>query len=241
MEKRLLLSAGGFITLLLVLELMSILELRSHLESYAEYWKERIKERGSFVYVALGDSTAQALGASNPALGYVSLIAQAISTTKQRKVRIINLSQSGARVADVLATQLPQLKRYKKIDLVTVGIGSNNIRRWDQVVFYSEISQLAGALPKTKSVIATVPYFGGRVRANKQVSLAGDIIKQAASANKLAVSDLYSVTRAQRSLRNYTFDFFHPNNRGYRLWFEAFWEPIEPIVRTTKNRRRKTK
>lgn len=241
MEKRLLLAFAGFITLLLVLELMSILELRSHIESHADYWKERLKERGSFVYVALGDSTAQALGASNPKFGYVNLIAQAISKAKQRKVRIINLSRSGAQVNDVLSVQLPKLRQYKRIDLITVSIGSNDIRHWNQVAFFSEVSQLAEALPKSKSVIATVPYFGGRVRANKQVVIAGDIIKQAATTNKLALCDLYSATRAHNSFLNYNFDLFHPNNRGYKIWFEAFWQPIEPIVLNTKNRRHRKK
>ncbi|MHB8274889.1 MAG: hypothetical protein ACYDC9_09005 [Dermatophilaceae bacterium] len=61
------------------------------------------------MYVTLGGSAAQGVGASSPRRGYVSLVAEQLSRSTGRPVRVINLSRSGARVRDVVDEQQPRL------------------------------------------------------------------------------------------------------------------------------------
>ena len=45
---------------------VKLLQVRMSVDSYAEHWAEPVGERGGLVYVALGDSAAQGIGASRP-------------------------------------------------------------------------------------------------------------------------------------------------------------------------------
>lgn len=62
---------------------------------------------GGLLYVAPGDSAAQGIGASDPQRGYVGLLAKRLRDNAGRPVQIVKLSRSGARIKDVLDTQVP--------------------------------------------------------------------------------------------------------------------------------------
>ena len=57
------------------------------------------------LWVVLGDSTSQGLGATTREAGYVGVVHEALR--RRDAWRVINLSRAGAGVADVLARQLP--------------------------------------------------------------------------------------------------------------------------------------
>ena len=69
---------------------------------YADYWAVPRGEAGGLLYVALGDSAAQGVGASRPELGYVGLLAQRMREQTGRPVQVVNLSRSAARLADLV-------------------------------------------------------------------------------------------------------------------------------------------
>lgn len=71
------------------------------------WWREHAKLEGDLLYVALGDSTAQGIGASRPGNGYVGILADRIRALSGRTVRTVNLSVSGARATDLVEHQLP--------------------------------------------------------------------------------------------------------------------------------------
>lgn len=75
--------------------------------SNADYWSQPQGETGGLLYVALGDSAAQAVGTSDPRHGYVSLLADRLRESTGRPVEIVNLSRSGARIKDVLHVHSP--------------------------------------------------------------------------------------------------------------------------------------
>ena len=78
----------------------------------------------------LGDSTAQGIGASGYDKGYVGQLRRILEERTGKTWRVLNLSKSGARAADVLATRLPRLEALGTLpDLVTVAIGSNDVVR----------------------------------------------------------------------------------------------------------------
>lgn len=228
MIKRVLIGLLVLFAVIVVFELASLLRLKNSLNAFSSFWRQRAALEGDFVYVALGDSSAQGIGASAPLKGYVGLVAERIETKTGRKVRIVNLSVSGADVNDVTEKQLPQLKNYKA-DLITVTIGGNDVARNKLHDFERDYAALAGALPDG-SFAANIPYFGGRIRRNAEAIRASEIIAGLSSKHGLRLVDLQTPLREQNSVLNYASDLFHPSDRAYRLWADAFWKEIEPSL-----------
>lgn len=127
---------------------------------YTRYWNEQnqraVTEDGPLL-VAIGDSTAIGIGASDPSHSYVGLLGRALSERDGRRWRIVNLAQSGARAADGLERQLPAL-----VDLVRRGVvpsavvcclGSNDVV-WslDTVGVRRRLERLIGGLPDDSTV-----------------------------------------------------------------------------------------
>ncbi len=77
-------------------------------------------------------------------------------------MKLINLSVSGAKVADVTNNQLPQLQGLKP-DLVTIEIGANDIKGFDAVKFEADMKALVTQLPGN-TYISDVPAFTGRAQ-----------------------------------------------------------------------------
>lgn len=113
-------------------------QLRRSVEQYRSYWSVPQGQPGGTLYVALGDSTAQGIGASGPERGYVGLVAQRLAVATGRPVQVLNLSRSGARVHDVVTEQLPRLAGLSP-DLVTVAVGANDLKQYDEARFRADV------------------------------------------------------------------------------------------------------
>jgi acyl-CoA thioesterase I len=201
-----------------------VIRLRASVTSTAKYWIDNnAKTSGSYLYVALGDSAAQGIGASKPDKGYVGQIAQKLRDSG-KDVRVMNLSVSGAKITDVINVQLPAIKALQP-SLVTIEIGANDIADFDAAKFTAEFETLAAALPDG-SLVSNLPYFGGIVRADDKVTKANESIASIVASHNLVLVDLYKETKEHDSFRNYAADWFHPNNRGYQSWTTAFWKEI---------------
>ena len=213
----------GFIVVTLILaEVISLLQLRASLTSNTHYWQHRTSLKGELTYVALGDSAAQGIGASRPQNGYVGVIADRLAQQTGKTIRVVNLSVSGAKLQNILDTQIPQLKDYQP-DYITIEAGANDIVNFDAVNFKARFNQLAQLLPP-KTVVSNMPNFGGRISRDTAVQTANGIIAEAAKANNLRMADLYTATKSHESPLNYAADFFHPSNRGYKNWANSFWD-----------------
>lgn len=208
-------------------------ELYTQLARYQKYWSKsnlRPVHAEDFVYVALGDSAAQGVGASQPLKGYVGLIATELEHNNQQEVKILNLSKSGAKIKDVLEIQLPL---YKKLcletpQLITIEIGANDIISFDEQKFESEMGELMSELPK-KTVISDIPSFVGSryAKYEPRVIKANEIIHRLGAENGFKIAGLYERVAANHSLRTFAADVFHPSDYGYKTnWLEAFMERI---------------
>jgi acyl-CoA thioesterase-1 len=193
---------------------------------------------GELVYAALGDSTAQGLGASDPDHGYVGILAERIARRSGRTVRTVNLSVSGSTVEQAVGYQVPRLERMTHDvasdavhntvpDVVTVAIGANDIALWDAARFEQALAAVFDALPE-HAIVAELPCFHLPWN-ERRVAEANRIVHRLAAARGLAVAPLHRATgryglpgAVSRSAR----DLFHPNDRGYRHWARAF----EPLV-----------
>jgi len=199
--------------------------LKNSISSYKKYWQARVQKQGNLTLVVLGDSAAQGIGASKPEQGYVGQLASKIELASSKKVRVVNLSVSGAHVQDVIDTQLPQLSKYNA-DIVIVEVGGNDVANaFSATRFEEQYETLAKALPK-ETIIANIPYFGGRIRKNSEAIIASAIIAQLAEKHYLTLVDLQGETKKNDSWLNYSIDLFHPNYRGYTIWQNAFWPAV---------------
>lgn len=196
------------------------------IERTRTYWSQPRGEPGGLLYVALGDSAAQGVGASSPDKGYVGLLAAQLREATGQPVQVVNLSVSGARVADVVQDQLPQLEGLDP-DVVTVAIGGNDVRVYDQDRFTADVDRLVEGLPPG-TFVADVPYFMHGRWETDSAEAAGTIRRVAADAG-LVVVPLNERLRDQglRGMLTQTSgDLFHPNDRGYEIWAGAFWAEI---------------
>lgn len=217
---------------LLLLEIVSVFKLRDSVNDYKNHWERQISmntDSDSLQYIALGDSAAQGVGASKPDKGYVGLIAGYLEQRSGKKVRVINLSVSGAKISDVIEEQLPTLKTLKNDDstYITLDIGANDMKDFNAQEFRKNLSTLFAQLP-SKTVVADIPYFGGGIfrSREKNAVVASEIVRELANKYGLTMAELHETTKTNDSLKNYAADLFHPNNRGYRNWFNAYVEAL---------------
>lgn len=72
---------------------------------------------------------------------------------------MVNLNSSGARIRDVLDTQLPALLTMTpRPDLATVAIGGNDVPSYDRARFTADVDALTRALP-AGTFVADAPYL----------------------------------------------------------------------------------
>jgi acyl-CoA thioesterase I len=191
--------------------------------SHAKWWRDQRTGHGDLLYVAMGDSAAQGIGASRPGRSYVGLIAKHLRASTGQTVRVVNLSQAGARLREALAKQVPQLPGLDP-DVVTVSVGANDIAEFDAQRFSREFQELCSALPQ-HSLVANLPsfYLGERER---NVRVANAIIRKTVAEHGLTLVPLHAATKrrgvSRTTLRDVSVDFFHPNDRGYTTWASAF-------------------
>jgi lysophospholipase L1-like esterase len=193
----------------------------------SKYWRERKKEQGELLYVAIGDSAAQGIGASRPDHSYVGLLARHMRGRTERMLRVANLGISGATVKLAIDSELPLLAALEP-DVLTVCIGANDIAAWDEGRFGRGIRTLFDALP-SHAIVADLPSFYF-LPGEKKVLVANRIIREEAAARGLTVVPLYALTKRQ-GLRGvatqFAGDLFHPNDRGYRVWARAFEAAVD--------------
>ncbi len=111
--------------------LRGVRDVQNQVEPYAARWGQAnlsaLAADGP-LWVALGDSMTQGVGASDYDRGWVGQLQT--SGGSEIPGRLINLASSGARVGDVLDRQLPALAALgRRPELVTVLIGSNDLIR----------------------------------------------------------------------------------------------------------------
>ena len=126
---------------------------------YRRYWEEsneRARQADGPLWVALGDSTAQGIGASAPDRGYVGQLLVRLRDEERRPWRVVNLSVTGARVADVVREQVPRINEVGEPELVTCAAGANDVIRFGFRRVVEALRDLIRGLPP-RAVLATIP------------------------------------------------------------------------------------
>lgn len=228
-------AVAGLATTAVRRRLDEVRQVRRSVAEYREHWRDLAEahdpDSDAVRYVALGDSAAQAVGASTPEAGYVAAVAQHLAGTTGQDVDMFNLSVSGAKATDVLEDQLPRLAALGFVpDVVTLGIGGNDVvdRRISVEAFLDTMAEVLAELPPG-SYVADPPGFlipPFEARSDAMAVGVRPLIRDAGH-------HLVALHRATRSaghlgwVRNVAADAFHPNDRGYAGWAAAFIEALE--------------
>jgi acyl-CoA thioesterase-1 len=173
------------------------------------------------LWVALGDSLSQGIGARSIRGGWVGQL-HARLLAEGRPVRLVNLSVTGARVHDVADRQLPQLAALDVVPaLVTVLVGANDMvprrRRAEAAASYPRI---LAALPRGRSVAGTMP------RRNGGAAAVNALIDEAAARGQVRVADLRGMT-VRALIGSRAEDHFHPSERGYADLARRFSDAVD--------------
>ena len=203
--------------------------LREDCVSFAAYWdshNERVlreleKDPGP-LWVALGDSTAQGLGAANPKSGYIGQALSQLRRSTGRHWQVLNLSVSGALIRDVLAEQLPQLPAAP--DLVTCGIGANDILYSAPAKLFGDMRALLDKVPDG-TVMLDLPLLAGFWWIVGRMSVPyitriNRVIYEVAGERGLSVAQV-SAQFTPPWAGKFSCDSFHPSQDGYRDWTRA--------------------
>lgn len=197
------------------------------LEEHRAYWRARARQPGDLLYVAVGDSAAQGVGASRPDRGYVGLLARRIARRTGRRVRVVNLSVSGATADLAVTRQLPRLAALAP-DIVTVAIGANDMAALDEAAFERAQRTILDALP-AHAIVADLPHFYV-VPAERRVRTANAVLRALIDERGLRRAPLYDTMRRQglwAVLTQFKDDYFHPNDIGYRVWASSFHDAVD--------------
>ena len=161
------------------------------------------------LWVVLGDSAAQGVGASSHLAGYVGVVLSRLGP----RWRVVNLSRSGARTREVVDVQWPAAAGLDAA-LVTALVGGNDALHTRREQWERDVRDLCAVLPRG-AVVGTVAR-GVFERKTRKVN---EVVRASAAEHGLRVADLWAHTGPP--YRGLYADGFHPNDRGYLQWADA--------------------
>ncbi len=188
-------------------------EVVDQIEPYTRYWDARNQtdvDGDGPLLLAFGDSTALGVGASQAVNSYIGRLGEALSLRDGTEWRIINLSQSGARLKDGLERQLPIAHELPTPDLTVCCLGSNDLT-WgiDSSKIHKQMEALIEALPPETIVC---PAAGASQRARS----VNKVARTTATGRGLAFVNPWGEP-GPGAFERLAGDRFHPNDLGYAL------------------------
>lgn len=178
------------------------------------------------LWVALGDSLTQGIGAPSHDRGWVGQVHDRLAA-EGLDLAVLNLGVSGATTLDVLQRQLPALARLPAtppVAVVTLLIGSNDLLRpGTRKLLPDRFAEVLDALPRG-SVVATLPNPSAAARR------ANDVLFAHAADRGLAVAELRD-PRTASWRGKLAADHFHPNELGYAALAEVLGDAVVSAAR----------
>jgi len=197
------------------------------------------------MYVALGDSTVEGVGATRSELNYVARLYARLREVYPN-ARGENLGVGGATSVDVLARQLDRAVALAP-DLVTLSVGPNDITERVPLADYSRsIDAIFGRLAsQTRAVLvvnllpdlAVTPRFRGHeaeaVVGRRSIEF-NAALTRLAKRHGVVIVDLYEPSRREVPARPELMagDGYHPSDVGYARWAELMWDAVQSRIRS---------
>lgn len=194
-------------------------------EPYHQRWdthNEQARHGDGPLWVALGDSSTQGVGASAWEHGWVHTILDRLRARTGERWRIVNLSMSGGRFSDVSERQVPIAhKLLRKPDLITCVIGGNDMMwRPRTAGIYSDAEAATTALPEG----TFLSRVGGTSARSNYIN---EIFERAAAARDLALFSIWDWPTGYGAMAA---DRFHPGDIGYGYMADLVWDAIKPSL-----------
>jgi len=195
------------------------------------------------LYVALGDSTVEGVGATSPDRNYVGRLHERLRAVYPR-ARVVNLGAGGATSADVLLRQLDRAIGLRP-DLVTLSIGPNDITTRVPVATYEKnLETILGRLRYETTAVAVVnlipdlavtPRFSrSRLReaVGRQTIVFNEALERKGRAHGAELVNLYAASQREVPLQPelISADGYHPSDAGYARWAELVWTGVEARI-----------
>ena len=194
----------------------------------------------ALLYVALGDSTVEGIGATSSATTYVGQLHRRLRVI-YADAQVVNLGAGGATSDDVVARQL---ERAVALDpqLVTLSIGPNDITTQVSVAEYERnVAKILERLVSGTTAVVVVnllpdlvvtPRFRHHeakpVIARLTVAF-NEALERQGRRYGVELVDLYRPSRAEVPAQPELMsrDGYHPSDAGYARWAELMWAGIE--------------
>ena len=180
-------------------------------------------------YLAIGDSTAVGTGVYQKEQSYPYLIAQHLAS-QGHFIHVINTAKSGARLKDLVTSQLSILKTVKP-NVISITIGANDATHFTSLSSYeNSLTVLKDSLPqKAQILFATTPYmrlspalpYPYDIAVGLRCQQENEILLKVFSTSHSKIINLYDEGRLDRS-ELYATDMFHPGSSGYARWADLF-------------------
>ncbi len=196
-------------------------------ESHAAFWDEWNRDAAKTdgpLWVVLGDSTSQGIGAPDPLDGWVPQMRDRLRNETGEPWRVLNLSITGARLADVETIQLPRLAEIEaagnRAQLITHLAGANDLM----------------TLPRPFSLPPTLRRILDALPDHSVVGRIG----VASPINSFMARHLTGIIESNAEQRPFHLfwpwdwpsrdgvgaDGWHPGPTGYRYMTDLIWTPI---------------
>lgn len=209
--------------------------------SFIRFYISRISKKDPskpFIFVAIGDSTVEGVGATHPSRSYTGII---YSMIKEQfpKASHHNFGKFGASSKEVLETQVDKAIKLNP-DLVTISVGANDIN--EKVLppkFSKNLRKIIERLQKethAKIVINNLPDFTTssaislmhRKISALVISKYNKAIEKVAADYDVFFVDLYKHSKlyARHYPELIADDKFHPSDFGYALWANTIMTAI---------------
>lgn len=186
-----------------------------------------------FVYVAIGDSTVEGIGASHSSKSFPALVFEKIKKDKKEAV-FHNLGKGGAKVRDVVELQLARAIELKP-NLITISVGGNDLHRRTKLKhFEKDFLHLIKTLKEktdAEIIISNIPDVSllpslsifVKYLSKFMTGRLNRVINKHAKQFKCILIDLYkgSKENSKKYRDLISSDGFHPSDRGYSLWANA--------------------
>lgn len=203
-------------------------------QPFADWWEARNRaalEQDGPLWLVLGDSTSQGIGASTPEEGWVPRLRDRLREVTGDPWRVLNLSITGATLADVVDRELVVHERLvadghvrPPADLVTCFAGANDVQvLWGVQAAGRTARRLVDALPEGSLVgrVASGPLSRPKAQA------INDAFRRARDAGHVHLFHPWAWPSRRGTMAQ---DRFHPGDRGYAYTAEAIWPTIEEQV-----------
>lgn len=203
-----------------------VADIDAQTERYHEQW-DRHNEVARYadgpLWVALGDSASQGVGASEWENGWTHLVLDRLRTATGEPWRIVNLSMSGGRFADVADRQIPVLNALLPTPtLVTCVIGSNDLmwRRGTRRI-YADAEQAVEHLPTGLQHGTWVSELNGP---GPRPGRLNEIFETGRDEHG---HDLFNIWNWPTGRNALAADYVHPSDLGYEYMADLAWQALQ--------------